>query len=63
MIMSGDDAYVRVRVPGEPRLDGSVLVYLPDGTGLVVHSSQLQAVPGPAPAPATDLPKPPKEEQ
>ena len=35
--MSGDasdsDAYIRVR--------GSILVYLPDGTGLVVNSNQL----------------------
>ncbi len=43
--MSGDasdsDAYIRVRVPGGPRPDGSILVYLPDGTGLVVNSNQL----------------------
>ena len=29
-------AYVRVRVP-----DGSILVYLPNGTGFVVNSNQL----------------------
>jgi hypothetical protein len=43
--MSGDatdsDAYIRVRVPVAPRPDGSILVYLPDGTGLVVNSNQL----------------------
>lgn len=49
MIMSGDDAYIRVRVPGEPHPDGSILVYLPDGTGLVVNSSQLQADHSPMP--------------
>ena len=43
--MSGGDAYIHVRVPGAPRPDGSVLVYLPDGTGLVLNSSQLQAGP------------------
>jgi len=43
--MSGGDAYIHVRVPGAPRPDGSVLVYLPDGTGLVLNSSQLQASP------------------
>ena len=45
--MSGDatdsDAYIRVRVPDGPRPDGSILVYLPDGTGLVVNSNQLSA--------------------
>lgn len=35
------DAYLRVRVPSGPRPDGSILVYLPDGTGLVVDSTQL----------------------
>jgi hypothetical protein len=43
--MSGDaadsGAYIRVRVPGGPRPGGSILVYLPDGTGLVVNSNQL----------------------
>jgi hypothetical protein len=43
--MSGDatdsDAYIRVRAPAAPRPDGSILVYLPDGTGLVVNSNQL----------------------
>jgi hypothetical protein len=43
--MSGDatdsDAYIRVRVPAGPRPDGSILAYLPDGTGLVVNSNQL----------------------
>jgi hypothetical protein len=31
------DAYIPVRVTEEPRHDGRVLVYLPDGTGLVVN--------------------------
>jgi len=39
--MSGDttdsDAYIRVRVPDGSRPDGSILVYPPDGTGLVVR--------------------------
>ena len=34
-------AYIRVRVADAPRPDGSVLVYLPDGTGLVVRAQQL----------------------
>ena len=34
-------AYIRVRVTDVPRPDGSVLVYLPDGTGLVVSAQQL----------------------
>jgi hypothetical protein len=34
-------AYIRVRVPDGPRPDGYILVYLPNGTGLVVNSSQL----------------------
>jgi len=39
------DAYIRVRVPDGPRRDGSILVYLPDGTGLVVNSRQLVYLP------------------
>ncbi len=35
------DAYIPVRVPDGPRPDGSILVYLPNGTGLVVNSNQL----------------------
>jgi hypothetical protein len=35
-------AYIRVRVPTGPGPDGSVLVYLPNGTGLVVNSNQLR---------------------
>jgi hypothetical protein len=31
------DAYIPVTVTEEPRHDGRVLVYLPDGTGLVVN--------------------------
>ena len=38
---AGSGAYIRVRVPGEPRPDGSILVYLPNGTGLLVNSNQL----------------------
>ncbi len=34
-------AYIRVRVPDGPSPDGSILVYLPNGTGLVVKSNQL----------------------
>lgn len=34
-------AYIHVRVPNGPRPDGYVLVYLPNGTGLVVNSNQL----------------------
>jgi hypothetical protein len=37
----GSDAYIRVRVPDGPCPDGSILVYLPNGTGLVVNSNQL----------------------
>jgi hypothetical protein len=35
------DAYIRVRVTDEPRGDGSLLVYLPDGTALVVNGQLL----------------------
>jgi hypothetical protein len=35
------DAYIRVRVPNEPGPDGPTLVYLPDGTALVVDANQL----------------------
>jgi hypothetical protein len=38
---TGSGAYIRVRVPNGPRPGGSTLVYLPDGTGLVVNSNQL----------------------
>ena len=38
---TGSSAYIRVRVPGGPRPEGSILVYLPNGTGLVVNSNQL----------------------
>ena len=34
-------AYIRVRVPDGPHPDGSILVYLPNGTGLVVNNNQL----------------------
>jgi hypothetical protein len=43
--MPGDetdyDAYIGVRVPDGPHPDGSILVYLANGTGLVVNSNQL----------------------
>ena len=35
------DAYIRVRVTDGPDRDGSVLVYLPDGTALVVNGHLL----------------------
>lgn len=35
------DAYIRVRVPDGPRPDGSMLVYLPNGTALIVNSRHL----------------------
>ena len=38
---TGSGAYILVRVPNGPRPDGSILVYLPNGTGLVVNSNQL----------------------
>ena len=38
---TGSGAYIRVRVPDGPRPDGSILVYLPNGTRLVVNSNQL----------------------
>jgi hypothetical protein len=38
------DAYIPVRVPGRPRRDGHLLVYLPDGTGLVVNGRHLLRV-------------------
>ena len=40
------DAYIPVRVVHAPRRDGSVLVYLPDGTALVVNGRQLLREPG-----------------
>jgi len=38
---AGSSAYIRVRVPDEPRPDGSILVYFPNGTGIVVNGNQL----------------------
>ena len=38
---TGSGAYIRVRVPDGPHPDGSILVYLPNGTGLVVNNNQL----------------------
>ena len=43
---TGSGAYIRVRVPDGPRPDGSILVYLPNGTGLV-NSNQLLLDAGP----------------
>jgi hypothetical protein len=37
-------AYLPVRITEEPRVDGSVLVYLADGTALVVDEDQLLRV-------------------
>ena len=39
--VTDSDAYLRVRVPNGPRPDGSVVVYLSDGTALVVNGHQL----------------------
>jgi hypothetical protein len=39
--LTDSGAYIPVRVPDGPRPDGSILVYLPNGTGLVVNSNQL----------------------
>ena len=48
--MPDADAYIRVRVPNGPGPDGSTLVYLPDGTALVVGTQQLLHLdPGPNP--------------
>src|SRR5262249_4949401 len=38
---AGMHAYILVRVPNGPRSDGSVLVYLSNGTGLVVNCGEL----------------------
>jgi hypothetical protein len=38
---SDAEAYIRVRVPDVPRSDGSMLVYLADGTALVVNGHLL----------------------
>jgi hypothetical protein len=35
------DAYIPVHITEEPRGDGRVLVYLSDGTGLLVHRRNL----------------------
>jgi len=40
------DAYIPVRVVHASRRDGSFLVYLPDGTALVVNGRQLLREPG-----------------
>jgi hypothetical protein len=39
--LTDSDAFLRVRVPDGPRPDGSVVVYLSDGTALVVNGHQL----------------------
>jgi hypothetical protein len=38
---SDGDAYIRVRVSDGPHPDGSMVVYLSDGTALVVDGHQL----------------------
>jgi len=38
---AGSGAYIHVRVPDGPRPDGSIVVYLSNGTALVVNSNQL----------------------
>ena len=40
------DACIPVRVVHAPRRDGSILVYLPDGTALIVTDRQLLREPG-----------------
>jgi hypothetical protein len=35
------DGYIPVRITEEPHRDGRVLVYLPDGTGILVHRRNL----------------------
>jgi hypothetical protein len=40
-VPADSDAYLPVRVPEGPRPDGYLLVYLPDGTGLVVNGRHL----------------------
>jgi hypothetical protein len=37
----GSYAYIHVRVPNGPRPDGSILVYLANGTALVVNDEEL----------------------
>ena len=37
----GSDAYIRVHVPNGPRPDGSIVVYLTNGTALVVNDEEL----------------------
>jgi hypothetical protein len=38
---AGHEAYIHVRIPTGPGPSGSLLVYLPNGTALVVNSDQL----------------------
>ena len=40
------DAYIPVRVTEGPRLDGSMLVYQPDGTAFVVNGRHLVCLDG-----------------
>ena len=37
----GSDAYIHVHVPNGPKPDGSILVYLTNGTALVVNDDEL----------------------
>jgi hypothetical protein len=37
----GSDAYIRVHVPNGPRPDGSIVVYLTNGTALLVNDEEL----------------------
>jgi hypothetical protein len=41
---TNSDAYIPVRVADAPRPDGSMIVYLPDGTALVVNSRHVLRV-------------------
>ena len=47
----GCEAYIRVRIPNGARPNRSILVYLPNGTALVVNNDQLLQLDADANAP------------
>jgi len=51
----GSDAYIRAHVPNGPQPDGSILVYLVNGTALVVTDDQLLHLDTGANAPSARL--------